>query len=954
MNTKRMIVLLAAAGFFLLSLTAGWTRGRKEQYPEPGDTSAMRMESHVPVDPAVEKGTFENGLTYYIRENSKPEGRAELRLVVNAGSILEREEQQGLAHFVEHMAFNGTENFSKDAILDYLEGVGMRFGPDINAYTSFDETVYKLQIPTEDPKTVEKGIKILSEWAFRIAFEEEEIEKERGVIIEEWRLGRGARARLREQYFPVLFKGSRYAERLPIGKKEIIENCDDEKLIQFYRDWYRPELMAVVAVGDFDGDEMFSLLEKHFSGVEGPKEPKKRIEYPVPDHDKTLYSVATDPEATSTMTQLYIKHDPRTRGTVVDYRSMLVDYIYNIMLNERLDELRRQPDPPFLQAGSSYSDLVRTKSAYALGAVVEQDGVKQGLETILTEAERVKTYGFTEGELERAKEVLFSSYERSYEERTKTESVRFAGEYVRNYLEGEVIPGIEYEFELYKRYAPTISLEEVNRRAEELITDKNRVVLLTGPEDGLPGASELAAVFEEVKSRDVEPYVDTVSADPLFQKIVTPGEVVSERTFSSFGVTEWVLSNGAKIVLKPTTFKNREILFEGFSPGGTSLVPDDSYVSAMMVPYIINASGVGSFSAVELQKKLAGKQVSLSPGIGQISEGFTGNAAPADLETLLQLLHLYMTEPREDRDAFSSLMTRIEGSIANRRSQPEAVFADTFLEMTTGNHFRTRPLTPELLEEVDLSKAMEVYRERFGNAGDFTFIFVGNFSLKQIKPLIERYIATLPSTGERETWKDREIRFPEATEKETIYRGIEPKSMVALGLGGDFNWSFGSRYVFDSLLQLAEIRLRETIREEASGTYNVGVYGYAQPYPREAYKVQISFGCEPERAPELTDLLFRELEKIIEEPPEDKNVEKVREQQRSWHEQAREKNGFWAGSLEEAYLYGLPLETVFSHSELIEQTGKEELHRMAREVFSLEKYVLLTLYPKEMEDTETE
>jgi zinc protease len=950
MNMKRMIFLLATAGFFLLSITAGWAGGRKEFYPDPNDTSAMRMESPVPVDPKVNKGTFENGLTYYIRENEKPEGRAEIRLVVNAGSILETEEQQGLAHFVEHMAFNGTENFSKDAILDYLEGVGMRFGPDINAYTSFDETVYKLQIPTADPQVVEKGIRILSEWAFRIAFDQEEIDKERGVIIEEWRLGRGAGARLREQYFPVLFTGSRYAERLPIGEKEIIENFEYETLIQFYRDWYRPELMAVVAVGDFDEDEIFALLEEHFSAEKGPADPKKRTEYPVPDHEETLYSVATDPEATSTMAQLFIKHDPEKSKTVADYRDMLVDSAYNIMFNERFSELRQKPDPPFLYAGSSIANIVRTKSAYALGAAVEQEGAERGLETILTEAKRVKNYGFTDGELKRAKEVMFSSFEKAYEERDKTESVRFTGEYVRNFLEGELIPGIEYEFELYKRYAPAITLDEVNGRAEELITDKNRVVILTGPgseENGLPDPAVLAAIFQKVQTRKVEPYVDQVSAEPLFGKALTPGEVVSERTFYSFDVTEWVLSNGAKVVLKPTTFKNREILLAAFSPGGTSLVADDSYVSALMLPYIINASGVGNFSAVELQKKLAGKQVSLSPGIGRITESFSGSAAPADLETLMQLLHLYMTEPRKDKDAFASLMTRIRGSIANRRSRPEAVFADTFLEMTTENHFRSRPLTPDLLDEADLEAAMEVYKEQFGNAGDFTFVFVGNFSLEFMKPLVERYIATLPSVGQEEKWKDRGIRFPRESEENAIHMGIEPKSMVALGFGGDFEWSFESQYVLDSLLQLAEIRLRESIREEASGTYGVGVYGYAQPYPSESYKIQINFGCEPERAEELTALLFQEIEEMRKNPPETKNVEKVKEQQRSRYQQAREKNGFWTSSLEKAYLYGLPLETVFSYGDLINRTGGEELHRMARKVFNLDRYVLLTLYPEE-------
>lgn len=919
--------------------------GRKEQYPDPADTSGMRIQAPIPVDPRVTIGKLSNGLTYYIRENDQPEDRALLRLVVDAGSILETESQRGLAHFVEHMAFNGTENFAEHQIIDYLESIGMEFGPDINAYTGFDETVYKLQIPTDDPGVVEKGFQVLAEWAGRVSFEPEEVEAERGVIIEEWRLGRGAEARMREEYLPVLLKGSRYAERLPIGDREIIENFRRETLIDYYETWYRPDLMAVIAVGDFDGERILELVEENFSYLEMPADPKPRKEYPVPLHEETLYTTAVDPEATSTLAELFYKRIPRKVEVVEDYREMIKRRLFDMMLNARLDEVAREGDPPFLYALSSSADFVRTLSIYELACIVEEDGVERGFEALLAEAVRLRRHGFISPEIERAKDQYLAAMKRAYEERSETESVSFAGEYTRNFLNGEVIPGIEYEYELARRYSPGITLDELNRMVDDIITGKNRVVLVKGPEKKgvtYPSKERLEGIMTAVEDSELEAYTEDDSGAELFSKDVVPGTIVETVEHESVGVTELVLSNGVRVLLKPTDFKNEEILVTGFSPGGTSLVGDDEYVSASLAAMVAGASGVGDFSAVELQRKLAGRQVSVSPYIGTLTEGFSGGCVPEDLEILLQLIHLYGTEPRRDREAFDSLKARLKGMLQNRRSQPEALFQDRLQILASQGHFRERPFTPELLEELDFETAHRVYAERFADFSEAVFIFAGNFSLLEMRTLSERYLATLPAIGRDESWADPGVEFPSRNVTEVVRAGIEEKGRVALVYGGDFSWSVEREHVFDSLLTLLDIRLREVIREEASGTYGVRVGGGVGPYPEEEFRLTISFGCDPVRAEELTERVFRELDDIRENLPSELNMTKIKEMDRRSYEEALERNRFWLGSLEEADFYDLPYTVIRRFPDLVASLEGREIREMAREVLA-GPYVRLTL-----------
>lgn len=940
----------------LLALLLIWTAvplvqaaGSKEPYPVSPENETFALSDPVPVDPKVKRGVLPNGVTYYVRENEKPADEAVLRLVVFAGSILEDEDQLGIAHFVEHMAFNGTKHFEKNELVDYLESIGMRFGPEINAFTGFDRTVYKLNVPANEPEVMDNAFQVLEDWAHLIRFDHEEIDKERGVIVEEWRLGRGAQARMRQEYFPVLFKGSRYAERLPIGEVEIIKNADYATIKRFYEDWYRPDLMAVIAVGDFNAGAVEKKIKQQFSKLELPVGPRKRNLYPVPDHEETLFSIATDPETTGTVVKVAYKHDSEEVRTSADYRKMMVRSFYNRMVNHRLNELTHSDNPPFLYGVSSYSKPVLTKSMYQLAAMVEEEKVDSGMSALLREAERVKRHGFTTGELERVKKEMRASFENAYKERDTTESTVFADRYTKHYVEGSIIPGIEYEYVLFKQFIDGITVEEVNTITGTFISEVNRVVLVTGPqteEVTYPTEEELAGLLNSASEMEVEPYTDTTTGKVLLPDKPVSGRVVSEKEYPDLGIYEWTLSNGATVVLKPTDFKKDEVLFSAFSPGGTSLVSDEAYVSARLASSIVDNSGVGSYSLIELEKLLAGKNVRVSPYIGRIGEGFSGKAAPEDLQTLLELVYLYMTEPREDETAYKTYMNRLRGLIKNRESNPEAAFMDALQEAATGGHFRARPITKELLEEADMETAYRVYRERFADGGDFTFFFTGAFSKEMLKPLVTTYLAALPGRGEKERWKDRHIEFPVSTVERNVYKGIEPKSYVGIVFGGEFPWSRDRQYLLDSLNKILDFKLRETVREEAGGTYDVNVRATASKYPDQEYEITIIFGCDPDRAEELTALVFDQIRSLKNSPPEESYITKTKEAQKRSHENALKENRFWLSSLERYYRYGIDFEKIVHYEELVERLQGEEIQETAREVFSQDRYVEVVLYPE--------
>ncbi len=910
--------------------------------------AAGALDAAIPPTPAIRTGKFDNGFTYYIRTNHRPEERAELRLVVNAGSILEDEDQLGLAHFVEHMAFNGTRNFEKQELVDYLESIGLSFGPDLNAYTSFDETVYMLKIPTDDPAIVDTAFQILEDWAHGISFDGEEIDKERGVVIEEWRQGRGAGARLRDAQFPVILKDARYAERLPIGTPESISDATHDALRRFYRDWYRPELMAVVAVGDFDGDRIESLIRKHFSHIPAAKKPRPREVFEVPGHSETLFSITTDTELSGTTVSVHYKHSATPQGDFGNYRASLVESLYHGMLNDRLNELTQEAEPPFLYGVSNMSPFARSASIFSQQARVREGEVLSGLEALLTEVERVDRHGFTQTELDRSKTNIERGYEQAYRERDKVRSGPLASELVRAYLEGESTPGIEVELEMVRRFLPEIELEEINQRARQWITDENRVIVVSAPDKDkatLPDEQQLLTVFDTMATAEIEPFVDRVLDAPLLAELPTAGKVTAESTIDELGVTEWKLSNGIRVVLKPTDFQNDQVAVSGFSPGGHSVVDDEHYDSASFATSILGESGLGEFSQIELSKALTGTVASAQAYINELEEGVNGFASPQDLETMFQLLHLRLTAPRLEQQAFESLMSKLRIVVQNRLSRPGAVFGDKLNEALSQGHPRRQPLTEDTLEQIDPEAALAVYRERFADTSDFTFIIVGNFEPEAIKPLVEQYVASLPSSKRHETWRDIGVQRPTKVVEFEVEQGMEPKASVSLIFSGESEWNREQQHLLSSLARALQIRLREILREDLGATYGASVGGGISWRPREQYSMSIRFGCSPDEVDKLVQTVFDEIESFKANGVEQSYIDRIQENQRRQRETSLKENGFWLGGLQSYYSRNQDPRQLLEFDDLVESITPESLRQTAQRYLNPERYVLGVLKP---------
>ena len=910
--------------------------------------SAPPLSTPLPADPLVRTGRLPNGLRYWVRRNGKPEGRAELRLVVDAGSVLEDDDQRGLAHFVEHMAFNGTAHFAKQELVHYLESIGMRFGADLNASTGFDETVYMLMVPTDTAATLERGLDILEDWAHAVTFDSTEIEKERGVVIEEWRGGQGAGARMRDKQLPILFRGSRYAVRLPIGDRQVLETFDPRALRRFYADWYRPDLMGVVAVGDFDPARVEQLIVRHFGPLRNPPGERPRPEAPVPPNRETLVAIATDPEATGTSVSVVWKQPDRDTRTVGDYRRGLVEALYNRMLDNRLDEIVQRPDAPFIGASSSLGGFVRNSSAYEMGAAVRDGGVLRGLQALLTEAARVERFGFTPTELEREKREMLRGIERAYAEREKTVSAAYAGEYVSSFLEDEPSPGVAYEYMLYRTLLPGIGLPEVNRLAREWLVDTNRVVLVNAPDKpgSVPSEAALLAVFDSIGRQPLTAYTDSVGAGPLVERTPPPAAVTSTRRIPELGVTEWRLANGVRVIAKPTDFKADEVLMTAYSPGGTSLAADSTFIAASTAALVVSAGGVGRFGRVELEKALAGQAVRVGPFVSDREEGFSGSASPRDLETLLQLVYLYVTAPRQDSAAYAALMQRLRASIANRGLSPNAAFSDT-LQVTLAQHNpRARPLTPALLDEMNLGTSYRFFRDRFADAGDFTFVFVGSFTPDTLLPLVQRWLGALPAHGRVDRPRDIVIAPPTGVVTRTVVRGAEPKSRTALVFTGPARFDRQTRYVLSSLADVMEIELRESLREELGGTYSVDVSAGLDRDPRPQYSLSIDFGSAPERADELTRAVFAVIDSLRRTGPAATDVAKVAEAQRRDRETAIKQNGYWLGQLAGSDRYGWDPRQILTGETLINSLSAPMLRDAARKYLRTDNYVRVTLVPE--------
>ena len=912
-------------------------------------TQAAEAGALLPFDPAVTIGTLPNGLRYYIRENRKPEQRAELRLVVNAGSVLEDEDQRGLAHMVEHMAFRGTLRFARNEISSYLESIGMRFGPDINAFTSFDETVYMLTIPTDTSTIVDKGFQILSEWANNVTFDSAAVEKERPVVIEEWRLGQGAENRMQNKWFPVLFAGSRYASRLPIGDKSVLETYSVRTLRRYYDTWYRPDLMAVVAVGDFDKKQVEALIKRYFGPMRRHWSPKERTVFPVPAHDTTLVSISTDKEATRSVVRLVYKQPKRTTTTLAAYRQNRVEQLFSSIFNDRLSEITQKPNPPFITAFAGQGELVRSAESFSLTAIVADNGITRGLDALLTEGERVRRFGFLQAELDRAKKDLLRSLEQAYAERTKTNSAVYAGAYTSAFLQGEPATGIEYDLPTTKALLPTITLAEVNRLAGEWMSDRNRAVATTSPDKpGIvnPTRAELLVALDRVRGAGILPYQEARLAGRLVDNPPVGGTVVSERHHKQIGVTEWRLSNGVRVLLKPTDFKADQIIFTAYSPGGASLLPDSAFLQASGADLIPAISGVGKFSLVDLQKFLAGTKASVSTSISDLGEGISGEGSPRDIETMLELVYLYFTAPRLDTSAVTAFLERYKGVIANRNSSPEVAFSDT-LQVTMAQHSRrARPISSALVDSISLSKSFEFYKDRFADAGDFTFVFVGNLNPDSLKPRIAKWLGGLPSIGRKETWRDTQIRPPTGVVERVVNKGVEPKARTAIIFTGPFAYTRENRYHLQALAELLNIKLREALRENLGGTYGVTVGASASKDPVPAFSFSIGFGSAPERLDALTTAALSQIDSVKQFGTTAEYLTKVKQAALRSRETALKQNNYWLAQISAFDQNGWELATIPDADKFINALSAEDIRRAAVQYLRTDNYVRVSLFPE--------
>ena len=906
----------------------------------------------MPVDPAITMGKFPNGLRYYIRPNRKPEKRAELRLVVKAGSILEDDDQRGLAHFVEHMAFNGTKNFPKHELVSFIESLGMRFGADLNAFTSFDETVYILQVPTDKPEMVERAFQVLEDWAHNVTFDPAEIEKERGVVMEEWRLGRGAGTRTTEKLFPIVFKGSRYANRLPIGLPEIIQNGKPERIKQFYADWYRPDLMAVVAVGDFDKAVIERLIAAHFSSIPTLKNPKERATFDVPDRPDIGFGIFTDKETTTSSVEIDTILPARTQGSVGVYRQKIVDRLFSAMLNARFAEMTQKPDAPFVLGFTGRgSFLARTKEIAFLTALVKEDGIERGLNAILMEAERVARFGFTETELARQKASILRSYERLAVEKENVQSSSKANEYVRNFLTDETLPSADDEYALHKRFLPEITLTEINKLAREWYptTNRNRMVVVSAPQKPglvIPDEAKLAAVIKAGTPSDLKPYVDTVASAALLEALPTGGKIVNATIKENAGLTIWELSNGVKVVLKPTTFRADEILFRATSPGGTSLASDADFITASTATQLVTAGGVAKFSAIDLGKMLAGKVASATPFIGELEEGLSGASSRKDLETMFQLIYLRFTQPRADTNAVAAQATQARTFLANQSVVPEFAFFDALNTARFQNHPRRRIPTVETVDQWNLDKSMAFYKDRFADASDFTFFFVGSFDETTIKPLVERYLGALPSLKRKETWKDIGVKKPAGIVEKRVEKGFEPKSQTAIVFSGPFVFDPVHRAAIRAMSEILQTRLLELIREDLGGTYSItaGV-GYSK-YPHADYSISINFGSSPDRTEDLIKKVFEEIENFKAKGPTEKQLTDEKEALIREFETSSKQNGYLLNQISLRFANGEEPAGIWEIPDVYRKLDAATIQDAAKQYLDTKSFIKVTLFPE--------
>jgi zinc protease len=911
----------------------------------------IKLSDPIPVGPQVTVGKLANGLTYYIQKNGKPEKKLELRLVVKAGSILEDDDQQGLAHFTEHMAFNGSTNFKKHELISYLQSIGVKFGADLNAYTSFDETVYILPIPTDKRANIDQGFLVLEDWAHGLTMNDADIDKERGIVLEELRLGKGADDRMNKLLMPKIFNGSRYAQRLPIGQEAILKKFKPAALKRFYRDWYRPDLMAVVVVGDIDPAEAEMKIKTHFAALKNPAHPRPRRYARIPARAATEALVVTDKEASGNSVLIrYPVREATERDTLAGYRDKLVESLFAAMLGQRMQELTQQASPPFIGGGSATGRLTARYESFNTFASLGKGGAAPAILALVQENERARQFGFSAAELDRSKKNLMRTFERAYSEREKTDSGAYVGEYVRNFLEHEEIPGIENEYHYARELVPGISLSEINRFAHQTIpADIAKLVVYMGSSKAdtpAPSSAQLlawsaAAAKSKVGARDEKPLAASLMDQPP-----AAGTIVAESADKALGLTLLTLSNGVKVILKPTDFSNDQVYLGASRFGGLTQFAERDIFNARYANSVVTTMGLKDLSPLEVQKVLAGKAASVGISLGQYTDSVSGSAGVTDVESMLQMLYLKFTGVRRDEDLFKSYLGKQVERARNVMAQPEAVFRDTLIAtMYNNSPWVSRAPRPEDFSQLDLDRSIAIYKQRFASAKGLTFVMVGSFEIEKIKPLIATYLASLPTPDLPLAVKDVGVRPVTGVIKKAVFSGSEPQSHVSINFSGPAVYSREEMLRFYALVDVMNIRITDILREKLTLIYGGGISGTLNRVPNGNYTLGVSLPTAPANVDKVIAAMFAQIEQIKQHGPSAADLEKVKQNWIVVHQKELRENAPWLGLLQTAVLYGTDPSSILTYEQRVAEITVQDLKDAAGRYFNENNYVQLVLYP---------
>ena len=914
-------------------------------------TSSGLSAQQIPLDPSVRTGKLPNGLTYYIRHNEEPQKRAYMMIVNHVGSILEDDDQQGLAHFMEHMNFNGTTHFPKNELVDVLEKSGIKFGADLNAYTNFDETVYILPIPTNDPKMLPKGLDVLRDWAREATLDPVEIDKERGVILEEERLHKGLGERIQKQVFPVLTNHSKYSNRMPIGKTAILKTFKPEAIVRFKNDWYRPDLQAVIVVGDVDVDQTENMIKSKFSDLKNPSPERKRATYSIPLKGKNQFLIVTDEEQPSVVLQVLFKRESNKIQTEEDYTKAIKGMLLNQMLSFRQYEMTStDPAPDYLNMGMGRQNYLSNIEMFTFSVTAKEGKLKEAFFKTWGLLDRIRKNGFSKQDLEQAKTALLKDYEQSLKEKDHTPSKSIAREYASLFLKGEASPGITWEYDFVKSKLPEITVADINGLLRGYLTPRDRDIILVAPsnqKDSLPDETQIESWITKIASEKMEAFSDDLSDGPLVETLPAPGKVISKQDYPELNITELKLSNGIKIVLKPTTFKSDEISFSAFSEGGISLYDKKDYYNATYATGVLSSMGLGTFSPAQLQRKLTGKTANVSVGLGNRVEVVNGSSSVKDLETALQLVYLKFTAPRKDTLLFSNIINRSEEGIKKRYLTPKNVFGDTIRYVMGNYNYRYAPPTLNMISSLNLDEMYRIYKERFADASGFTFIFVGNFDVDQITPLLEKYLGALPSTFDKEQARDLKIETPEGHLVKKVKEEKENKATVQMVIHNEYKYGAVENMKLRALVDILQMRLLKVLRESEGEVYSPSARVSYDKYPRSEYAIRVSFVCSPNNVDHLIDLTKKEMEKIKATGVTNDEIEKFKAAYKKDIEQAMQNNAFWLSYLTTQYENRENLDAVNLFEKNMDEVTGKSLLKASKKILNGKNIIAFELLPKE-------